>query len=382
MSNCLEILDKLVGFNTVSHNSNVKIIDFIQDFCGRRGASIDRVSSYSGEKVGLIARFGPNVEGGLIFSGHTDVVPTSGQSWTRPAFRLTRENGLLYGRGTTDMKGFLACIMSLVENVATTKLVKPLTLIFSYDEEVGCIGIKEMKCELVGKLGSPAVCIVGEPTEMQIVVGHKGKTAFQAHCIGQVGHSAMAPKFVNALHVAADFVFAMQKIQTYYSQHCAHDEKYDIPYSTFHVGKLNSGTVLNIVPDHAEINFESRYLVKDGEERICSDIIREVDKINQKYGKQLGRTAISFQKTFSYPGLEISETASATRIGLGLVENKNTTKVAFGTEAGVFSELGIPTIVCGPGSMAGQGHQPDEYITIEQLSACERFLRKSLDLII
>ena len=379
MSLVLEVLEKLVGFDTVSSKPNIQIIDYIHDFCRLRGAVVDRIPNKSSEKEGLIARFGPPVDGGVILSGHTDVVPTEGQCWTRPDFQLTRTKNRLYGRGTTDMKGFLACMMSAADYAARFKLIKPLTLIFSYDEELGCLGIQEMTKVLKDKLYAPDVCIVGEPTEMQVAIGHKGKTAFRATCLGQAGHSALAPNFVNALYVATDLIIAIKEIQNKYIANGAYDKNYDVPYTTFHVGKLNGGRALNIVPDTAEIIFESRYLLQDGETRIFDDLKFSIDKINTKYLNRLESSAIKFETVFTYPGLDVANGAFATKIGLGLVENTYTTKVAFGTEAGVFALLGLPTIVCGPGSMAEQGHKPDEYITIDQLLTCETSLKKSVE---
>ncbi len=382
MSLTLETLEKLIEFESVSSNSNLKLIGYIKDFCLKRGAFIQVVLNKSGEKAGLIARFGPNVGGGVIFSGHTDVVPTTGQNWTRPPFKLTRELDRFYGRGTTDMKAFLACMMSVADLASNAKLVKPLTLVFSYDEEVGCIGIQEMKVELKDKIAETEICIVGEPTEMQVAIGHKGKTAFRATCIGQPGHSALSPNFVNALYVAADFVFALQKVQENYIKSGSYDESYDIPYTTFHVGKLAGGRALNIVPDKAKIDFESRYLALDGESRIFDDINLEIQGINSKYASRVRQPVIGFERVFSYPGFESSKISIAAQTGLSLVTNQNVKKVAFGTEAGVFNEMGIPTVVCGPGSMEGQGHKPDEYITLEQMQSCETSLTKSVNLLV
>lgn len=379
MSLVEEILEKLVGFDTVSNKSNLEIISYIKDFCSARGAKITLIPNMNGDKCGLVARFGPAETGGVLLSGHTDVVPIDGQNWTRPAFALTQEEDRFYGRGTTDMKGFLACMLSAADLASKSALHKPLTLLFSYDEEVGCIGIQEMKPFLIGKLGQPDICVVGEPTEMQVALGHKGKTAYRAVCKGQTGHSALAPDFVNALYVATDLVMALRELQEKYISVGACDDHYDVPFTTFHVGKLTGGRALNIVPDSAELTFESRYLTQDGETRIFSDITNEIDRINTEYEQRLGTQAIHLNTVFSYPGLEVSESALVTKMGLKLMGNKDVCKVAFGTEAGIFVDLGIPTIVCGPGSMSGQGHKPDEYITIDQLKSCEMSLKHSVE---
>ena len=216
---------------------------------------------------------------------------------------------------------------------------------------------------------------------MQVAVGHKGKTAYRAFCRGQAGHSALAPNFVNALFVAVDLVDALRALQSQYEENGALDAYYDIPFTTFHVGKFSGGRALNIVPDRAEITFESRYLAQDGEARVFADITKAVDGINAIYRDALGEDAIRFETLFTYPGLEVSETALATQVALGLVDNKKINKVAFGTEAGTFAALGIPTIVCGPGSMADQGHKPDEFITLDQLYSCEASLTQSIEIL-
>ena len=381
MSVVEENLEILVGFDTVSSKSNLEMINYIKEFCGARGGQIDLIPNAVEDKAGLVVRFGPMQSGGILLSGHTDVVPIDGQEWTRPQFDLTREGDRLYGRGTTDMKGFLACMLSAADLAAKSKLTKPLTLVFSYDEEVGCIGIEEMKSVLKAKLRNPKLCIVGEPTEMQVAVGHKGKAAYRAICQGQAGHSALAPNFVNALFVASDMVDALRALQLQYKENGALDAYYDIPFTTFHVGKLSGGRALNIVPDRAEITFESRYLAQDGEARVFADITKAVDGINATYRDALSADAIRLETVFSYPGLDVSETALATQVALGLVANKKISKVSFGTEAGIFAELGIPTVVCGPGSMAGQGHKPDEFITLDQLYSCETSLKQSIEML-
>ena len=382
MSLTLETLEKLVEFDTVSSKSNLNLIKYLKDFCAARGAVTRCFFNRNKEKAGLIARFGPNVDGGVIFSGHTDVVPITGQNWTRSPFKLTRESDRLYGRGTTDMKGFLACMLSAADIASNANLIKPLTLIFSYDEELGCFGIQEMKTRLRGELAKTEICVVGEPTEMQVAIGHKGKTAFRAACIGQPGHSALSPKFVNALYVATDFVCALQKIQEDYIGSGSYDDNYDIPYTTFHVGKLAGGRALNIVPDEAKIDFETRYLVLDGESRVIDHIIVALQSINLKYASRIRGPVIRMQKVFSYPGFDVSGKSKVVQTGLSLVAHQTVKKVAFGTEAGVFNEMGIPTIVCGPGSMEGQGHKPDEYISLEQMKSCEIALKKSVALLI
>ncbi|PHO03486.1 acetylornithine deacetylase [Rhodobacteraceae bacterium 4F10] len=378
MTLTLETLEKLIGFNSVSARSNLDIIAFIEDFLQTRGFRLTRIPDASGQKAGLFAEIGPS-EGGALLSGHTDVVPTEGQNWTKDPFRLSREEDRVYGRGTTDMKGYLAAMLTVADAAASRDLKEPLKLVFSYDEEIGCVGIQHMLPALKPLLGAPRMCLVGEPTEMQVAVGHKGKAAIRARCFGQNGHSALAPMFVNALHLATDFVAELRHIQAEYAQNGSQDAAYSIPYTTLHVGKLSGGMALNIVPDSAEVVFEYRHLAADDPEDIMDRIARAAEAIARKYRPDFAQADIVLDRYNAYPGLDVSQDARIAGIVQRLAENQSITKVAFGTEAGFFSNLGIETVVCGPGSMAGQGHKPDEYITLDQLDACDRMLMRTLD---
>ncbi len=377
MTLTLETLEKLIGFNSVSARSNLDIIAFIEDFLQNRGFRLTRIPDASGQKAGLFAEIGPS-EGGVLLSGHTDVVPTEGQNWTKDPFRLSREEDRVYGRGTTDMKGYLAAMLTVADAAASRDLKEPLKLVFSYDEEIGCVGIQHMLPALKPLLGAPRMCLVGEPTEMQVAVGHKGKAAIRARCFGQNGHSALAPMFVNALHLATDFVAELRHIQAEYAQNGSQDAAYSIPYTTLHVGKLSGGMALNIVPDSAEVVFEYRHLAADDPEDIMDRIARAAEAIARKYRPDFAQADIVLDRYNAYPGLDVSQDARIAGIAQRLAENQSITKVAFGTEAGFFSNLGIETVVCGPGSMAGQGHKPDEYITLDQLDACDRMLMRTL----
>ncbi|WIY24671.1 acetylornithine deacetylase [Parasedimentitalea psychrophila] len=373
MSLTLENLERLIGFNSVSSRSNLDIIGFIETYLRERGFRLTRISDATGQKAGFFAEIGPS-EGGLILSGHTDVVPTEGQNWSRDPFRLSHQDGKYYGRGTTDMKGYLACMLSAADKAAKSDLKEPLKLVFSYDEEIGCVGIQHMADRLAPLLGTPRACFVGEPTEMRVAVGHKGKAAIKATCNGQSGHSALAPNFVNALHLAADFVVELGKVQGWLATQGARDTDYDIAYSTVHIGKLTGGVALNIVPDHAELILEYRHLAADQQDMIM-DLIRDAaSRVAGRYQPDYPEAKIALNRYNAYPGLDVSKGAPVVALAQRLAGNPELTKVAFGTEAGVFAGLGVPTIVCGPGSMEGQGHKADEYISGEQLAACDRMM--------
>ncbi|WGW05945.1 acetylornithine deacetylase [Tropicibacter oceani] len=376
MSDLLAILDRLIGFDTVSARPNRDLMAYVSDFLTTRGARVTAIAGKDPGKSGLVATIGPETAGGIALSAHTDVVPVEGQDWTPPAFALTREGGRLYGRGTTDMKGFVACMLGAADLAAQAPLRAPLTLVLSYDEEIGCVGIQEMRPALPALLGAPRLCIVGEPTEMAVATGHKGKIALRAVCSGEAGHSALAPNFVNALDLAADLVVAIRQLQVSLRQDGARDAAYAIPYSTAHVGLLSGGRALNIVPEHAELTFELRHLAADAPQQLLARIKAAADGITTHYGPA---AAIRFETLTAYPGLDLAPDDAAVGLASRFAATGRLTKVAFGTEAGVFQEMGVPTIVCGPGSMSGQGHKPDEYIEISQLAACQAMLGRVVE---
>lgn len=378
MTTTLEILDKLVGFNTVSKNSNLALAAYVEEFLEARGFAVHRITDPGGEKTGLYAELGPSGDG-ILLSAHTDVVPVEGQSWTKNPFCLTREGNRVYGRGTTDMKGYMASVMSLADRTVGSNLREPLKIVLSYDEEVGCVGIQHMLERLAPMLGQPRACFVGEPTEMQVAVGHKGKAALRAVCHGESGHSALAPKFVNALHMAADFVTELRRLQEFYEANGNNDPSYSVPYTTFHVGMLSGGKALNIVPDRAELTFEYRHLAADRWKDILDRIQTAADRVGSEYQSIFADARIEIEQYNSYPGLDAAEMDGVVGYAQKLACSNTTTKVSFGTEAGFFSELGIPTVVCGPGSMERQGHKPDEYLEIEQLSACDAMMDRILE---
>ena len=315
---------------------------------------------------------------GVLLSAHTDVVPVEGQDWTREAFSLTREGDRLFGRGTTDMKGYVASVLALADRAARSNLKEPLKIVLSYDEEIGCVGIREMLDRLKPLIGQPRACFVGEPTEMQVATGHKGKAALRAVCHGQKGHSALAPQFVNALHLAADFLSGLRALQQDFAINGARDPAYSVPYTTVHAGKLSGGLALNIVPDRAEILFEYRHLAADDSEAILKRINQLARDVAEPFRKQWSDARIEVERYNAYPGLDVGLAAPVVNLAQKLASTNGTTKVAFGTEAGFFDGLGIPTIVCGPGSMEGQGHKPDEYMELSQLMACDAMMDRIL----
>ena len=369
----LDLLDRLVAFPSVSSRSNRDIADWIAALLRDHGLEVTEVPNGEGSKVGLFARLGPPVAGGTILSAHMDVVPVEGQAWGVDPFRLTRRDGRLYGRGTTDMKGFLAAALSVATAARNRPLTRPLLLSLSYDAEVGCQGIRAMIPHLPAPFTEAAACIVGEPTAMLVATGHKGKVALHVDCRGQAGHSAMAPEYVNALHLATDMVGLIRAEQAALAASGARDPAYDVAYSTLHVGKLSGGIALNIVPDRATLDFELRHLAADDPGPILDRLRAGAAAIAGRAGPMAG---IEIAVVNSYPGLDVPPTAPAVLTArAALPEGARLIKVGYGTEAGYFAARGLSTIVCGPGDMA-QGHQPDEYIDEGQIAACEAMLTR------
>ncbi|MBY6057800.1 acetylornithine deacetylase [Leisingera daeponensis] len=376
MTATLDILERLIGFDTVSRNSNLELAAYAEAFLMERGFAVMRLPSPDGSKAGIYAEKGPAGQG-VLLSAHTDVVPVDGQDWSRDPFQMIMDGDRVYGRGTTDMKGYVASVLALADRAARADLKEPLKIALSYDEEIGCVGIQEMLERLAPLIGRPRACFVGEPTEMKVATGHKGKAALRAVCHGQSGHSALAPDYTNALHLAGDFLAELRALQDDLEANGARDAAYAVPYSTVHAGMLNGGTALNIVPDRAEMTFEYRHLAADRSEDILARIRAAAEKISNRYPAQEAR--IEVEQYNAYPGLDVPAGSPIIAFAQKLARSNGTTKVAFGTEAGFFDRLGVPTVVCGPGSMEGQGHKPDEYLELSQLAACDAMMDRILE---
>jgi len=369
----LDILQRLIAFPTISADENRSLIDWVAALLARHGIESTIIADKSGKKANLYATVGPSGRAGVMLSGHTDVVPVAGQDWQRPAFQLTQDQGRLYGRGTCDMKGFCASAIHAMIAASTRPPETPLHLALSHDEEIGCIGVRSLVDMLDTAPVRPAICIVGEPTSLAVATGHKGKLALRAACFGQEGHSALAPLAMNALHLAMDFAQAVRAKQADIVENGCRDGDYDVPYTTLHVGRMTGGDALNIVPNHATVDFEIRNLADDDAQEILRDLKKSADRIVAAANHPSARIEIS--EIFAYPGLGTAPSAEIVAFVKSLTGANGTIKVAFGTEGGLFDQrLGIPTVVCGPGSMA-QGHKPDEYITVAQLEACDSMLQ-------
>lgn len=373
------IFERLMGFDTVSSKPNIDLMTYVQGLLADAGIEAVLIPDAAGGKANLFATVGPKDMGGVMLSGHTDVVPVEGQAWTKPPFALTEEDGRYYGRGAADMKGFCAVAIATMLKAATRPLRVPLHLALSYDEEIGCMGVRSMVEMLALSPVKPRFCIVGEPTAMQVATGHKGKVALRATCVGREGHSALAPLALNALHLAADFVNAVRALQADVAANGLSDGDYDVPYSTLHVGKLNGGVQVNIVPNHAVIDFEIRSVAGEDVEGLIDRLRAAAEAIVAPLRQEFPEVEIRVERLWDYPGLGTPSEAAVVNFVKGLTGANGTMKVAFGTEGGLFdARLGIPTVICGPGSMA-QGHKPDEFVSVEQMARCEAMMAALLD---
>ncbi|ADH89924.1 acetylornithine deacetylase (ArgE) [Ancylobacter novellus DSM 506] len=377
--NTLELLDRLIAFPTVSRDPNRELIAFAQDFLAARGIEAQIVATPDGRKANLFATIGPADRPGIMLSGHTDVVPVEGQAWSSDPFRLRVEDGRAYGRGTADMKGFVAAALALAERTAGRELSTPLHLAFSHDEEVGCVGVRSLIERMEQAPVRPLMCIVGEPTSLRIATGHKGKLAARATCCGVEGHSALAPRALNAIHLACDFVGVLREQQDRLATEGVRDPDYDIPYTTVHAGVIGGGTALNIVPNRCTVDFEIRNIAQDDASQILNRLMDGAAKLVEQRKAAFPQADITVDVVNTYPGLATPPDAPIVDFVRLLVEDPATFKVAFGTEGGLFdSRLSIPTVICGPGSM-DQGHKPDEFISLDQLASCDRMMDRLLD---
>lgn len=368
------LLARLVGFATVSRESNLALIEFVRGYLQDLGVDCELIYNPERTKANLLASIGPPVAGGVVLSGHTDVVPVEGQAWTVEPFCLSEVDGKLFGRGTADMKGYLASVLAAVPLFLSSPLRRPVHLAFSYDEEVGCLGVRSLLALLPQRIPQPALCLIGEPTGLQPVLGHKGKLAMRCHVKGAACHSAYAPYGVNAIEQAARLIGRLGAIGAELAAPSLHDARFDPSYSTVQVGVIQGGTALNIVPADCRFDFEVRALPDFTAHSVVAQL--------QDYAEQAllpgmrtvhADTAIHFEQLSAYPGLATAPDSNAARLIARLCGSDAFGTVAFGTEGGLFHQAGVPTVVCGPGSM-DQGHKPDEYVSVEQMAACDRLM--------
>ncbi len=372
-----KLLADIVGFNTVSDRSNLPLVAYIEQYLASFGITARRILDDSGQKAALWVTIGPENTPGLVLSGHTDVVPVEGQDWTSDPFKLVERDGRLYGRGTTDMKGFVAVCLAMVPEMRHADLAMPIHLAISYDEEVGCVGVRPLLRELNDAPVKPLGCFVGEPTQMQVVIGHKGKHGVRAIFRGQSCHSSLAPTGVNAVEYAAELITEIHGRAAQLATQGPRDEMYDIAHTTMLTSIVQGGTALNIVPDHCVVDFEARGLGTNESKAVTDAVIAwakaELEPAMRKIEPRCG---IDFEEILEYPALDMKPDHALVALAKQLAGRNGHGKVSFGTEAGLFVSMAeIPTLVIGPGSIE-QAHKPDEFVDLSALLDCAGFIER------
>jgi acetylornithine deacetylase len=375
----LELIRTLVGFDTTSRGSNMALIDWVRDYLAGHGIDSQLTTNDDGRKANLFAtlpaRDGNATTDGVVLSGHTDVVPVDGQPWETDPFTATLRGDKLYGRGVADMKSFSAIGLAFVPEFIGRGLSRPLHFALSYDEEVGCIGVRRLIADIARRGIRPSGCIVGEPTGMRLVIANKGKRSFRCRVRGHEAHSALTPRGVNAVQIACEIVTFLTQIARRFRDRGGFDAAYDIPYTTVHTGVIHGGTALNIVPRDCTFDFEFRHLPFDDPDALFADVKRFAATLIPEMHAIDPATYIEFESLSSTPGFDTHGGSKIAELGRACAGENDYAKVSFGTEAALFHNANIATIICGPGHIE-QAHQPNEWISVEQLAACEDFMRR------
>jgi acetylornithine deacetylase len=371
------ILADLVGFDTVSHKSNLPLVDHVEAYLATHGVRARRIVDETGRKAALWVTIGPADRPGIVLSGHTDVVPVEGQEWSSDPFTLREQDGKLFGRGSADMKGFVAVCLAMVPEMTSAKLAAPIHLALSYDEEVGCVGVRPLLDEVNKLPVKPLACFVGEPTLMQVAIGHKGKHALRAIVQGLACHSSLAPQGVNAVEYAADLIVEVRRRAEHIAASGQRDELYDIPYTTLLTSIVHGGTALNIVPEACELQFEARGLGVHEAKQVTDEIVAWTKtKLEPAMQARHADSGIEFEEILEYPALDMAADDPLVTFAKTLAGKNSHIKVSFGTEAGLFvATSDIPSVVIGPGAIA-QAHRPDEFVEIAELERCAGMIEK------
>jgi acetylornithine deacetylase len=374
-----DILASLVGFDTTSRNSNLALIAWVESYLADLGVTSHRIPAPEGDKSNLWATIGPAETPGYILSGHTDVVPVDGQNWSSDPFRLTPRDGKLYGRGAADMKGFVACCLAAVPQMLKRPLRVPIHLAFSYDEEVGCIGVRHIVSEIGRMPVRPLACFVGEPTSMDVVIGHKSKRSYWVTVTGKSCHSSLAPQGVNAVEYAARLIVKIRDISDRQRAEGPRDPLYDVPFTTGHTGSVEGGIALNVVPDLCRFVFEFRAVPGDDPNALAEEVMTYARSVLEPEMRAVAPEAgISFEPRPFQAGLETEAGAEVVLLAKRLAGRNGHSKVAYGTEAGLFQAGGTPSVVIGPGSIE-QAHKPDEFIAVDEIGRCCAFLDRLIE---
>jgi len=375
----IEMIRTLIGFPTVSRDSNLELIHYARDYLKDLGAEFRLTYDDDRRKANLFATLGPIGEPGIVLSGHTDVVPVEGQDWDTDPFQLAEKDGRLYGRGTADMKSFIAVALAFAPEFARRGLKTPLHFAFSYDEEVGCIGIGRLISDLVRAGIRPGSCIVGEPTLMRPVIAHKGKQGYRCTVRGLAAHSAYAPHGVNAVEAAAEAIAFLKQMARRHRDQGPYDRSFDVAHTTVHTGVIRGGTALNIVPQECVFEFEFRHLPSDNPTALLREFMEYVGKSLEPEMRAVHAGAgFVIEPLSEIPALDTGTETEIVGLAHELSGSSEIGKMSFGTEGSQYQRAGIPAVVCGPGSIA-QAHKPNEWVAVDQVLKCERFMRRLAD---
>ena len=369
----LELAQTLVRFNTVSANSNLPLIHLVRDELARLGVASRLTFNADKTKANLFATLGEGKPAGVILSGHTDTVPWDGQDWSGNPLDGAVRDGKLFGRGSADMKSFIAIALAHANDFLHSNAPFAIHLAFSYDEEVGCFGVRELIADLRDAGISPLACIIGEPTSMVPAIAHKGVYRYKCCVRGKEGHSSLTPRSVNAIEMAARLVGKLRDMAEGFERDEPRYEGFDVPFSTASVGQFHGGIADNVVPRDAEFRYEFRDLPTADAHAMQQDLISHARFLEPAMKRVAPEAGFHFETLCEVPSFLGSAADGITRLAQRLSGEERTTQVAFGTEAGLFKNAGIPTVVCGPGSIE-QAHQADEYVSLAQLARCEAFM--------
>lgn len=376
----IRIIGDLVGFATVSRDPNRDLLAYVENYLARHGVQSEILWNDDRTKGNLWATVGAAGKRGVILSGHSDVVPVDGQSWTSDPFAVRAGGGRLYGRGTCDMKGFLGIVLALVPDLARLDLKVPVHIAISYDEELGCTGVRSLVDRIARMAVKPALCIVGEPTSMQLVTGHKGGAMLKITVTGTAAHSSLAPRAVNAIEHGAELIGFIYELARELRDSGASDDAYDIPHSTLSVNTIAGGSALNIIPEHCEFTVDIRALAALDMAGLVARIDDHArDVLLPKMRAVAPQAGIEREELVAFPGLDVALDHPAVTFMKHLLGRNDQSKVAFGTEAGVFSATaGVVSLVCGPGSIE-QAHKADEFLAVSEIEKCQIFLRRLVE---
>lgn len=372
----LDWINRLIAIDTTSRDSNLPLIDLVAEQVRAHGVEPVLVPNDDGTKANLIATFPAadgSADGGVVLSGHTDVVPVDGQDWSGDPFTPEVRDGRLYGRGTCDMKAFVGVVVSRIASIAEEPLSEPIHLAFSYDEEIGCVGAEDLVKDLADRGLRPRACIVGEPSSMRVIRGHKSMNVIHVDFHGVASHSSLTPQGVNAIEYAAEFVRFVRSLADGFRERGPFDEAYDVPYTTCSCNVVSGGIAVNTVPADCGLTFEFRSIAQDDPREILGRCRAELDRIEARMQQENPAARVEVTVIAQAPGLETAEGAEVIELAVGCGGIRTTDKVPYGTEAGLFDRVAIPTVVCGPGDIA-QAHAPDEFVALDQIAHCERFI--------